>query len=237
MRSRSLLLCAVITLAGCSDKKETFPGFTMMLPARWEYKQAGVTDTTGTITTPSSTITFNYSPKGNATNLIETENDYVDKQTNWANSDCYFCEPGVIYVDSAKVQSEKERRIQKQGITDVSIIKVEPNIRYRKIIRKINGKWRHFYPGADYFAQLMYRDSSIFIPIYIPKEIKNQNIRVDSNARYVIKTTWPKVVENGITGVFYRSKTNNTTLSLTGNNLSQKEQAQALAVFKTITLK
>jgi len=219
-------------LVSCSKKLET-NYFSMEMPAGWEYQPGNGTDSfVGTITTSSGTINFEYSTKGYASSLISTEQQFLSDQKNWATSTCYFCQPDVNYVAATEVENEKKRL----SLKDTTIVKVEPNIEYSKRIYKPEGKWRRYYPGADYLAELQYKDSIIYVPIRIPQSIKTHDLSIDTTAQYIVKTVWPKVGETGTTGIYFKSRTSALNFNMQGTDLSADEQQKALKAFKTIKL-
>jgi hypothetical protein len=234
MKTRFFSFIAIaFILSGCTNKLN-LPYFSMEMPSGWIYEPGNGTDSfVGTITTSSGTINFEYSNKGYASSLIQSEQQYLADQKNWAISTCYFCKPNVNYVAAQDVENEKKRL----ALKDTTIVKVEPNIEYSKKIYRPEGKWRRYYPGADYLAELQYKDSIIFVPIRIPQSIKNHNLHVDTTTQYVVKTVWPKVGEIGTTGVYYKSRNSALNFNMQGTELSADEQEKALKAFKTIKLK
>ncbi|MEO6523134.1 MAG: hypothetical protein ABIN91_15740 [Mucilaginibacter sp.] len=234
MKSRFLAFIAIaFILSGCT-KNLDLSYFSMDMPAGWDYQPGNGTDSfVGTITTSSGTISFEYSTKGYASSLISTEQQYLSDQKNWATSLCYFCEPGVNYVPTQDVDTEKKRLASK----DTAVVKVEPTIEYTKSIYKPEGIWRKYYPGADYLAELRYKDSTIFVPIRIPQSIKKHNLHIDTTAQFIVKTVSPKVGETGTTGVYYKSRSTALNFNIKGEELSAEDQEKALKAFKTIKLR
>lgn len=239
MKSRSLFFALVIfCFFSCSDKKLDANYFTMDMPSGWTYEPGNGTDSfIGTLNTPSGTIAFDYSANGFAGGVILTEQQFIADEKNWAQSSCYFCKPDVTYVPAQDVEQESKRLMLQAGGKDKVPIKVEANIEYTKSVHRPDNKWKRYYPGADYIAELKYKDSTIYVPIQIPKEIKDQNIKIDTTAQYIIKTTWPKAPGVGTTGIYIKSRSSKLNFNMQGHGLEQDEQEQALKAFKTIKLK
>lgn len=227
-----------ITLFSCSDKKLNVSYFDMDIPHRWDYEPSNGTDSfTGTVTTSSGSITFDYSTKGYASTLILTEQQYLTDQTNWALTTCYFCEPGVTYISKNNFEQEKKRLISQSLIVGAPPLKVDSIIEYSKSISVPQGKWKRYYPGADYLAELKYRDSTIYVPIRIPQSIKKHNIHIDTTDNYIIKTIWPQTIGEGTTGIYIKSRKSSLNFNMQGTDLNSDEQAKALKAFKTIKFK
>ncbi|RKR83893.1 hypothetical protein BDD43_4108 [Mucilaginibacter gracilis] len=232
-----IYLFLFISLFSCTKKLDT-GYFTMDMPYGWSYEPGNGTDSfVGTITTSSGTISFDYSTMGYASSLIATEQQYLTDEKNWSSSTCYFCDPDVTYVPKEKLEAETKRLMQQQAIKGALPIKVEANIEYTKKIRVPDDKWRRYYPGADYIADLKYKDSTIYVPIRIPQSIKSHNIRLDTTQQYIIKTIWPQTATEGKTGVYIKSRTSQLNFNMVGDGLSEGDQEKALKAFKTITLK
>jgi hypothetical protein len=90
---------------------------------------------------------------------------------------------------------------------------------------------------ADYITKLMYKKKTIYLPVTIPDEIKNQNIDTDTTEKYIIKTIWPKIPGKGMTGIYIQSKTSSLNLQINGQDLPKSQQDMALEAFKTIKIK
>lgn len=234
MKTRLIVFITIaFVLSGCT-KNLNLTYFSMEMPAGWSYEPGNGTDSfVGTITTSSGNISFEYSAKGFASSLISSEQQYLGDQKNWAVSTCYFCEPNVNYVPEKDVEREKQRL----SLLDTTVVKVEPNIEYSKKIYKPEGKWKRYYPGADYLAELHYKDSIIFVPIRIPQSIKTHDLRMDTTDQFIVKTISPKAGETGITGMYYKSRTSALNFNIKGDELSASDQEKALKAFKTIKLK
>src|ERR1700712_5917459 len=130
MNSRYLcLLLLALTLASCGSKKLNVSFFDMEIPSNWSYEPGNGTDTfTGTITTPSGSITFDYSTKGYASSLILTEQQYLTDQTNWSQTTCYFCDPTVTYLPKTNFEAAKKKLLSQPPIVGAPPVKIDSTI-------------------------------------------------------------------------------------------------------------
>jgi hypothetical protein len=174
---------------------------------------------------------------GYANHLTPTTDEYI-KTEQWL-MDCPLYKVGVTYTAAFNVKNEKARQMKEKGITDSSLVKVEadPCFMAKKNIHLPTPAQNKKYPKADYIAELTYKGETAYVPIELPKEIKSENIKVDSTDKYIIKTIWPKITGKGETGVYIQSRSSNFNFNLVGLNLSKQEQEQTLQVFKTIEFK
>ena len=197
----------------------------------------GVDSFVGEIGDQRFNLTFDYSEFGYASSLIETEKQYINSE-KWLQ-DCPLMEPGVTYTASFNVHNEKLRQMKEKGITDSSLVKVEvdPCFAAKKFIRTPTSAEKVKYPKTDYIGVLTYKGKTIAIPIQIPKEIRNHFIMVDTTDRFIIKTIYSKVTGQGLTGIYFKSRKSDFSFQLSGENLSEKQEGQALMVFKTIQFK
>ncbi|RKR83892.1 hypothetical protein BDD43_4107 [Mucilaginibacter gracilis] len=239
MRSKWLILVVPILFGFIQYnnlKELDLKSFKIIIPRTWVYKEERGEDSfIGRILTMHSYFVFDFSYHGYANSLIPTEQEYLKKES-WLK-DCLFCKPGITYTANFNVKSEKARQMKEKGITDSTLVKVEAEPTPKSEIHQPNQKEKIKYPKADYIAKLTYKDSAIILPINIPSEIKNHNIRIDSTNRYIIKTISPKVTGKGITAIYFYGKKDHLTFNLVAANLDAREQEQALTAFKTISIK
>ncbi|GAB3930450.1 hypothetical protein [Mucilaginibacter myungsuensis] len=106
-----------------------------------------------------------------------------------------------------------------------------------KEIKPITTEQKKKYPKASYIAYLKYGAKTGILPIELPEDIAAQNFKVDSNDKYVYKTTWPKVAGKGVTGIYIRSRSSAMNFQLSGSDLAKKDQESALLAFKTVKFK
>jgi hypothetical protein len=243
MNKKWLFILALPLIIACIStaedwKKLDLGAFEISIPKEWNYqKDQGEDSFVGKFIGPAVSLSFDCSDMGYASGLIPTEEEYLKKE-NWLR-ECYFCKPGVIYTANFNVRNEKIAEMKKRGITDSTLVKVEadPSYETRKKLHKPTSEELKKYPKADYIAELTYRDSTISIPIEIPLGIKSHNIQIDTTAKYIIKTIWPKVPGNGMTGIYIHSRSSRFNFQMNGINLSAKDQKSALKAFKTIKFK
>ncbi|WEA02720.1 hypothetical protein [Mucilaginibacter sp. SJ] len=185
--------------------------FKLSLPPNWHYQRdQGIDSFVGHIIGPNDSLSFDFSSMGYANHLIQSEQEYL-KANDWQRG-CDFCEEEHTYSDS-------------------------PNIDVKIKIHTPTVKQKSKYPKADYIADMLTKDSTLYIPIVIPAEIKAHNFNEESKDGFRIKTIWPKIPSKGITGVYYQSKSSTLSFQLSGSNLSKQDQDLALQMFRTIVIK
>ncbi len=212
--------------------------FKISVPKNWNYiKEQGDDSFIGLIKTNSATFSFNYSSHGYANSLLPTAQQYINSEEWMYEAGCVFCKVGVTYTAKWDVQKVKAQQMKEKGITDSTLVKVEAIIEPSKKVYKPTQSQHTKYPAADYIAELTYKDSTIILPIKLPKEIAVHNIVIDTSGNYIVKTIWPKTVGKGMTGVYISQPKTHFTFQLSANNLSEKDQTDALKAFKTIKFK
>ena len=212
--------------------------FKITVPSTWKYKKLRGEDSfIDEIIGPKVLIRFDFSSSGYANSLISTEQEYLDKK-EWQNTG-YFYKPGVSYTADFAVKKVKEAEMKKLGTTDSTLVHVEadPSYQTKTNVHLPTKAQKVKFPNADYVADLTFRDSTIYVPIVIPSQIKSHYIKVDSTEKYIIKTIWPRVPSKGITGIYFRERSSGLTFNMLGVNLSKQDQDLALRAFQTIQIK
>ncbi len=243
MKIKYSLISILLGFVGCSLissdwKTLDLNVFSIDIPKVWKYrKEQGEDSFVGVIKTKKSVLEFDYSTHGYANHLTPTIDEYL-KSEYWLQN-CPLYKVGVTYRASFNVEKEKASLMKEKGITDSTLVKVEadPYFIAKKYVHLPNSQQHFKYPKADFIADLIYKGDTTFFPIQIPAAIKNKNIKVDSTAKYITKTIWPKIAGEGLTGVYIQSRNSGLNFNLVGNNLSQAEQGLALQAFKTIKFK
>ena len=64
--------------------------------------------------------------------------------------------------------------------------------------------------------------------------LTQQNFKIDTTEKYIVKTIWTKKASDGLTGIFVRSRKSSFNFKMSAYNLSAKDQELALKSFKTI---
>jgi len=72
---------------------------------------------------------------------------------------------------------------------------------------------------------------------HLDELFKEENIQTDSTSAFVRKIIYPKIVGQGITGIYIQSRKSHSNFQMNGRNLSSKNQELALHAFRTIELK
>lgn len=186
--------------------------FRLWLPPNWRYhQQQGVDSFVADIVGPNVSFSFDFSSMGYASHLVNSEQEYLN--SNYWLTDCRLCHTPI----------DREQIAQ----TDSSIK-----------INKLSKSEIQKFPGIDYLASVTYKDGSIHkVPIVIPAETKAYCISEESKDGFIVKTIYPKIASNGITGIYYQSKSSNLNFQLSAYNLSKQDQNLALQMFKTIVIK
>jgi len=187
--------------------------YQISIPPNWKYiQEQGEDSFVGLFKGPNVSLSFDFSEHGFANHLLQTEQEYIDSE-DWLQG-CIFCKSGVTYVNSQI-----------------------PDRYANKHIHIPTAKQKAKYPKADYIVDLTYKGDTAYVPIEVPQNIKNANIEVDTNKKYVVKTISSKISGKGLTGVYYQSRSSNLNFQLSGYNLSKQNQEMALQAFKTIVIK
>jgi hypothetical protein len=244
MRRLYLIILSALVI-GCVSmtynlKELDLNAFKITIPSDWKYiKMQGEDSFVGQILVPSSKsdLHFDFSTHGYANSLIPTVQEYL-KGKEWDRGG-YFYKSGITYTADFNVKNERASQMKKLGTTDSTKVHVEadPSYKTKTNIHLPTKDQKIKYPKADYVADLTYRDSTIFVPIEIPEEIKEHYIKVDTTDKYIIKTIRPWQAQRGITGVFFKGRSSHLTFNIVGVNLSLEDQNVALQAFKTIVIK
>ncbi|QHS57680.1 hypothetical protein GWR56_19810 [Mucilaginibacter sp. 14171R-50] len=230
-----LLAC---TLLNDDWKELDLNAFKISIPKKWIYKEErGLDSFIGRLVISQKTsLSFDFSDRGYASNILDAEQEYILKK-EWMR-ECYFCKLGINYTTESNLKQAKIDIMKTLGETDSSKVKLEPFPVYKvKFVRKSNESEKVKYPKADYVAEVIYKDSIVYIPIEIPAKIKMHSILIDTTDKYIIKTIWPKTPVKGITGIYIKGRNSNVTFNLVGFGLSAADQELALKAFKTIRIK
>jgi len=212
--------------------------FSISVPKGWSYQiRKGEDSFVGIIRTKRSYLSFDYSIQGYANHLTPSAQEYLNSK-EWLR-DCPLYKTDVTYTAPYNVKNEKARQMREKGIKDPNLIKVEadPCMVAQKNVHLPTPQQHAKYPTADYIGDLVYKGETTYVPIQLPEMIKNENIRVDTTDKYIIKTVWPKTHGRGITGIYIKYRKSRINFNLESSNLSQQEEEQALRAFKTIVFK
>lgn len=203
--------------------------FEIQVPNDWKYKnERGIDSFVGRIIGNGIDLNFDWSEMGYANHLIPTEKEYVyENDWEWMPMVLPYAKEGVIYT-SGNVQGEKKRIMKEKGISDTSLVKVEPFQIPDKEIRLEKNQ---------YSAVLTYKDTAINMKIEIPEEIKNHIIQVDTIGQYRRKIIRPRNDEDGLTGVYFEDLRSGFNFNLAGKVEGKVNQNKAIRSFKTIKIK
>lgn len=213
------------------------------MPQTWYFEPLeGIDSYVGKITIgKKSNLFFEYSEMGYADHLTPTKKEYLEKQTRTL-ADIFvspFLKEGVTYVNKEDVSNQKRQMMRDRGITDSALVKVEadPLPMVQRKFYVPNNQQKLQFPNADYIAELSYHGQTKLDAIELPPEIKQSNMQIDSDQRFIYKTIWPKVAGTGKTGMYVQSRKSQANFVISAKNLSAADQADALKAFKTIRFK
>ena len=230
----NLIISILIFLVGCKDpnpnkKKVIDTGpFEIEVPANWEYKkEKGIDSFVGKIKIEDGELYFDWSEMGYANHLAPTIEEYVENgEWEWVISPPYM-KQGITYT-SGNVIEERNRIMEKEGITDTTKVKVEKIQIPKKEV---------FFEEGIYKAILTYKDTIQEVNIEIPEKVKKYHFEIDTIGDYHRKIIKPKNGVEGMTGVYFRDLNSNFNFNLVGKNLSIENQQKAIEAFKTIKIK
>jgi len=166
------IIVYLLFLFGCRQPTNDFKiinteKFKISVPKTWNLIEEPREDSfVGFIEAPDLKFRFDFSENGYANHLLNSEQEYL-KSGEWELG-CIFCKPGVSYNHTPDLDSKIETHI--------------PTTAQKKM-----------YPKADYIADMTYDDSTAYVPIKIPAEIKAHSIEQKSKGAFIIKTIWPKI--------------------------------------------
>lgn len=213
---KHFIIVCLLFLFGCRQPTNDFKiinteKFKISVPKTWNFiEEPGEDSFVGFIEAPDLRFSFDFSENGYANHLLKSEQEYL-KSGEWELG-CIFCKSGVSYNHTPDLDSKIETHIPTTA-------------------------QKNKYPKADYIADMTYNDSTAYVPIKIPAEIKAHNIEQKSEGAFIIKIIWPKIPSKGTTGVYYQSKSSTLNFQLSAHNLSKQDQDLALQAFKTIVIK
>ncbi|MFA6249519.1 MAG: hypothetical protein WC615_21450 [Mucilaginibacter sp.] len=98
-----------------------------------------------------------------------------------------------------------------------------------------------FAAGCDLIASCIYKKDKFDLPVYIPQEIKNHVVKIDTIDGYYHRLVFPRKSFKGITGVYMRkAKVDNSpgilhnSIVIRSRRLNDKQQALAIAIIATL---
>lgn len=240
IRSLLFIACVLFSLSCNSSGTKTIDldFFQISVPKSWKFKSIKTIDSfAGELIGPEIVLGFDYSEQGLASTLYPTEKQYLDYVwliMHHSPEDAR----GLIPVPDGQrpldIASAERMEMQKRYLNKASATTSKDTlVTFIKSYYNTNRKS----PEVDYWAIVKYNGRVDTIPVNIPSEIKQENFKIDTIGKYIIKTIWPKVGGKGLTGVGIYKIDSDFTFNLGGNNLSAKNQQLALKAFKTIKFK
>ncbi len=94
--------------------------------------------------------------------------------------------------------------------------------------------------GCEFVARCKHNDTEFDFAVYVPDEIKQTSYSIDTIDNQYRKMVWSKEPKKGMTGIylkdldgFNKSINSYLALSMATSNLTSKQQAIALRIFRT----
>jgi hypothetical protein len=98
-----------------------------------------------------------------------------------------------------------------------------------------------FAGGCDLMASCIYKNDKFKLPVYIPQEVKNHVVTIDTLQGYYHRSVHPRRGFKGMTGVYMRKANVDQSPGLLHNSmvigkhdLSEKQQALAMEIIATL---
>ncbi len=230
-----MTLLFILLLAGsCDDsnrgnlKTINTGKFRIQVPVEWKYhEEQGIDSFVGNIKGRNVDLSFDWSEMGYANHLIPTENEFIhERDWEWMPIDLPYGKNGVTYT-SGSIEGERKRIMKEKGITDSSLVKVEPFQIPNKKIELINN---------EYIATLTYKDTVVRVKIEIPELVRNHVIQVDTISHYRRKLIRPKKGMTGMTGAYLEDLKSSFNFNLAGFIEDSDHQEAVFRSLKTIEL-
>jgi len=123
--------------------------------------------------------------------------------------------------------------------------KVHPNVDWVKTqviaFRACVKRDSSFAGGCDLIASCIYKGDKFYLPVYIPQEIKDHVVKIDTVQGYYHRVVYPKKGFSGTTGVYMRkAKVDNSpgmlynSMVICTHNLNNAQQALATEILTTV---
>ena len=211
-----LIFCGLI---GCNSSLKTKSintgQFEIDVPVSWEYiKERGIDSFIGKIKGNGVELNFDLSKFGYANHLIPTETEYIyETEYQWMPLAPY--QKKGVYYTTGNVKGERERIMKSKGITDTSLVIVEPFQNPDILIIKENNQ---------YSATLTYKDTIVRLNIEIPEKVKDHIFEIDTINNYKRKIVYPKSGKKGMTGVYMEDLNSSFNFNLVGENIDMNNQ-------------
>jgi hypothetical protein len=123
--------------------------------------------------------------------------------------------------------------------------RLHPNIDDRKTqatkIRPCNKRDSAFARGCDFIASCTYKKDKFNLPIFIPQDVKNHTVLLDTIQRHYRRLVIPKKGLKGITGIYMRKQEAHmfsgigaNAIVMAARNLNEAQQTLAREIFLTL---
>lgn len=161
-------------------------------------------------------FTFWYDYGAYSDTLISTSQEYIKKG---------------FWKDEAIIMYLSQKRYPDVDWSETKVLRYRPSSKTDSA----------FAAGCDYIAHCAFKQSKFDLPIFIPSEIKNHIIKIDTIQHHYRRMVYPKQLGAGRVGVYMRDEkgsifTSNTypALVIAAHNLNARQQALAIEIVATL---
>ncbi|TPE46110.1 hypothetical protein [Pontibacter mangrovi] len=218
---RLLILLFLLPIISCNPVKHketenleiiSIGKYSFKLPADFKLiEETGIDSYVGRIEGDSISFFFDYGVYSNE--LAPTPEQYLEDST-WVKYASYqFMESGKTYnVDM----------LPKGDVLSMRKAHVQDSLRWK---------------GSEYVATGRHGEYIFDFPIYLPEEIKEHDISVDTidnQYRKIVKAKNPKM---GITGIYIKPINSDTALTMVADSLSESQQELVARILSTVSVK
>lgn len=242
MKNKFICFLSLLFLCSCHGdgwKQLNFRVFAISVPDDWHYEKTLSFDSfAGQIKDKNLSLWFDYSEQGFANSLVPTKQDFLNVlwlhlHSSPFNANEPFDIPEGIQIVKFASFTRKSVLFRQQSLARSGNRQNDTTITFSDAVN--NKRFKDSIP--DYNAIIKCNNKTDTVPVYIPRQIKQQNITVDTAGKYITKTIWPKIAGRGMTGIFVYRTDSDFTFMLCGKNLAVQNQTLALRAFKTIKFK
>jgi hypothetical protein len=214
-----ICLALFITCAfGCSKTKPGWKTVDMSeylidVPDDFNLKiEKGIDSQPGVLRGTDIDLYFDYGPYGDT--LVMTKQEYLHRG---------------FWKDYAIIRFLDKRLHPNVDWVKTRVLSVRPSVKSDSA----------FAGGSDLIASCAYKDDRFDLPVYIPREIKNQIVKIDTVEGYYRRMVYPRQGVKGITGVYMcKAKIAQSALNYSmvvgARDLSNKQQSLAMEIIATL---
>lgn len=220
-----IFILFLFTLLGCSSEHERIKEieigeFIFDFPYSFVLKEEqGIDSYVGKISNDSMSISFDYGYYSNK--LVQTSEEYLNNKRWLLDTKYQFLKPGITYDNHNMPKVDLLSVRKPDNVNDTSFCK-----------------------DCDYVALCKHDDKEFNWPIYLPEEIKQHIVKIDSINGIYRRIVIAKNPLKGLTGIYIRSLSNfnesmNNYLALTmsTSRLTKSQQEFVIKSFESGRIK